>query len=191
MDIEVRQLGPDALGQYGQVPIRFTVETVFRVEEVRGAPIGLQLVEERIAEPYAKDYDAYHDEGPTRWARRFDVTGWGIFLGFEGERHVGGAIVAPASHLKDLPADMAQLFDIRVHPDLRHRGVGSRLFRHAADWARSRGHKLLKIETQNVNVPACRFYAKQGARLGAIDRHAYAGYPPCAHETRLLWYRDL
>jgi len=46
----------------------------------------------------------------------------------------------------------------------------------------------MNVETQNVNVPACRFYVSQGCYLGAIRRFAYAELPD---EVQLLWYRDL
>ena len=65
------------------------------------------------------------------------------------------------------------------------------LFRHAADWTRCKGFRLLKIETQNINLPACRFYLKQGCRLGEINRYAYATDPEVAHEVMLVWYLDL
>ena len=32
-----------------------------------------------------------------------------------------------------------------------------------------------QIETQNVNVGACRFYAAMGCQLGAVSRFAYRG----------------
>ena len=57
--------------------------------------------------------------------------------------------------------------------------------------SRKQGCKQLKIETQNTNVPACRFYASCGCRLGAIDRYGYAHDPRVAHEAMLLWYLDL
>jgi len=86
--------------------------------------------------------------------------------------------------------DLAVLWDIRVSPDRRGKGIGTQLFRRAADWARERGCGELKVETQNINVRACRFYAGQGCRLGAIHRHAYRE-EHVAHETMLLWYLDL
>jgi streptothricin acetyltransferase len=54
----------------------------------------------------------------------------------------------------------------------------------------------LAIETQSNNVPACRFYASQGCRLGAIHRFAYArfGDDPgnlVARETMMIWYLEL
>lgn len=191
MSVEVQQVGVDALSRYGQIPIAFTVESVFRVDVSQKGLGGLLLREEKVEQPYVKHYDAYRGEGPTRWARRFDMSQWGIFIAVNGNRDLGGAIVAPGAHLPDLDTELAQLFDIRVHPDVRRAGVGSKLLEHTADWCRQRGCKTLKIETQNVNVPACRFYAKHGCKLRAIDRYAYAAYPGIAHEARLLWYLDV
>ncbi len=82
--------------------------------------------------------------------------------------------------------DLSVLWDIRVQPELRGRGIGHALFMQAAEWSRARGCTQMKIETQNVNVPACRFYARMGCELGAINRYAYAGQPHVAHEVMLL-----
>jgi GNAT superfamily N-acetyltransferase len=84
--------------------------------------------------------------------------------------------------------DLAVLWDLRVAPEVRGRGVGSGLFRAAEAWARARGCRRMKMETQDINVPACRFYARRGFVLRAADRFAYRGFPA---ETQLLWYEDL
>ena len=84
--------------------------------------------------------------------------------------------------------DLACLWDVRVHPDRRREGVGSLLFQHCAEWARSKGCWRLKIETQNINVPACKFYADRGCELRAIHPGAY---PELPDETQMLWYLDL
>jgi hypothetical protein len=55
-------------------------------------------------------------------------------------------------------------------------------------WARSRGCVELKVETQNINVPACLFYAGQGCQLRTVNRGAYPDLP---HEIQLLWHKDL
>ncbi len=194
MGIEIRQVGPEDLARYGEISIRFTVESVFRVEQVDGGLGGLLLKEERINEPYVKNYDAYEPEGPTRWAKRFDVSNWGFLLAFDGAQPAGGAVLAfrtPNVHMLEGRSDLAVLWDIRVCPERRGEGVGTRLFEHAVAWARQRDCRQLRAETQNVNVPACRFYARQGCRLGVIDCYGYAGDPRVAHETMLLWYFDL
>ena len=98
----------------------------------------------------------------------------------------GGVVPVP-----DAEGSTAMVTDLFVHPDARGRGIGAQLFRHAADWARGQGYGPLGLETQSVNVAACRFYARQGCILGAIHRYGYAGVPNVAHEVMLLWYFDL
>jgi GNAT superfamily N-acetyltransferase len=196
LEIRVREAGVGELQRYAQVPIRFWVHSVLRVEAVDTGLGGLRLVEEAISPPYLKDYDAQGggEESPTHWAERFDVRHWCFFLAEEGSQVVGAATVAfdsPDVHMLEGRPDLAALWDIRVRPDRRGRGIGTQLFQAAADWARGRGARQLKIETQNVNVPACRFYSAQACRLGAIHRYGYAGCPEVAHEAMLLWYLDL
>jgi ribosomal protein S18 acetylase RimI-like enzyme len=119
---------------------------------------------------------------------------WGLFLALEaGAQPVGGAILAWNTDGVDMlegRRDLAVLWDLRVLPERRGQGIGKQLFRHAAAWAQERGCVQMKIETQNTNVPACRFYAACGARLGDIRRFAYRDDPPVAHEAQLNWYFD-
>jgi len=85
--------------------------------------------------------------------------------------------------------DLAVLWDIRSSP--AYRGVGIPLFRHAGNWAKKKGCSQLKVETQNVNVPACRFYLRMGCQLGEIRLFGYAAAPKVRHEIMLNWYLDL
>jgi GNAT superfamily N-acetyltransferase len=193
MVIRVSEVGAERLGEYARIPSAFEVRTVLRVEAF---DLGFRLVEEPVPEPYAKDYDAIDDaDGRVlNWPRRFDVSNWGFFLADDGSETVGAAAVAlrtPAVHMLEDRSDLAVLWDLRVQPERRRAGVGTALFRCAADWARGKGCRQMKVETQNTNVPACCFYARQGCVLGGINRFAYAACPAVAHETMLLWYRDL
>jgi GNAT superfamily N-acetyltransferase len=190
VSLAVVEESADALPSYGAVPIAFRVETRFRVEPVRGGLGGLMLVEEPVA-AYIKDYDADERERPANWPRRWDLSRWGILSAFDGPRRVGGAAVAwKTANLELLEGrdDLAIVWDLRVHPDWRGRGVGHLLFARALAWARERGCRRLKVETQDVNVPACRFYARQGCELEAIRRHAYDTAPD---EVQLLWSREV
>ena len=194
MDIDISSAGPDCLPEYATVPIAFEVRALLRPVLLDGGLGGIALHEEPVRPPYLKDYDASKEGGPENWAGQWDLSSWGFFLARHGGRCVAAAAVAfgaPGVNLLDGRDDLAVLWDIRVRPDSRGRGLGRRLFRRAADWARERGCRQLKVETQNVNLPACRFYAAQGCRLGAIHRHAYARHPHVAHEAMLLWYLDL
>ena len=180
-----------AAAELAHVPIAFNVESVFDVSSRDGGLGGLILLERRVATPYVKDYDAMEGEHPAQWAGRFDVSNWGLISARSDGARVGGAVIAfntEGINILEGRKDLAALWDIRVSPEARGRGFGSGLFRAVEAWASSRGCKLLKIETQNINVPACRFYARQGCELGAINRFAYRELPD---EVQLLWYKTL
>lgn len=192
MPVTIREITADQFLLYDAIPNWFGVESVLRVEVIDGGLGGFRLVEEPVAESFIKTYD---DDGPTNWVAEFDLGRWGIFLAADGDCPVGGAAVAVDAPVYPLDKfqrrDLAVLWDIRVHPEHRGRGVGSLLFDRAADWARRNGWGQLGLETSSVNVPACRFYARKGCELGAIHRYGYAGVPQIAHEAMLLWYLDL
>jgi len=180
-----------ALHEYARVPIAFTVDRVLDVTGRGTEADGFVLSERRLDVPYEKDYDAIAGEGPPHWARRFDLSNWAFFTARVAPQMIGGAAVAfdtPGLTLLEGRRDLAVLWDIRVSPDARRQGVGSALFAGVETWARRHGCTELKIETQNVNVAACRFYERQGCRLQAIDREAYPQFP---EEIQLLWYKDV
>jgi GNAT superfamily N-acetyltransferase len=190
----IREVGVEGLPDYAGVPSAFEVRSVLNAAPLEGGFSGIRLREEMVAEPYVKDYDDGEESFPEDWPRQFDVGKWGILVAWEGDRCVGGATVAyntAGLNMLDGRSDLAVLWDIRVRPEARRRGIGTQLFQHAVSWARERGCRQLKVETQNVNVPACRFYAGQGCELGAIHRFGYGGHPRVGHEVMLLWYLDL
>ena len=193
MSIEIVQVGADALEHWADVPIRFRVETVLEVEELDDGLGGLALVERPVATPYIKDYDAVENDRPARWTR-FDLSHWGFFHAIEDGAVGGCAAVAgrsPAVHLLGGRTDFAHLWDLRVRPERRGEGIGARLFTRAVEFARAEGYRQLRVETQNINVGACRFYATRGCRLARVDRTAYWGVPHAERETMLIWSLDL
>jgi GNAT superfamily N-acetyltransferase len=173
------------LDAHGEIPIRFEVRSVF---EVHGDdPETAVLVEQRVERPWVKDYDAIRGAAPIHWATRWDVSNWGLLAAHVDGRRVAGCVLAYKTegvHKLEGRDDLVELWDLRVHPDFRGKGIGHALFHAAAAWARSRQCTELKIETQNINVPACRFYKRQGCRLSAIKRFAYEAFP---EEIELNW----
>jgi GNAT superfamily N-acetyltransferase len=192
---EIREVGPECLYVYARIPISFTVKSVLQIKAWENGLGGFKLVEEKV-KPYEKDYDSLELEGagPLAWEKQFDLRAWGFLMAFDRKRLVGGATIAvqtPGVHMLEGRSDLAVLWDLRVHPKRRRRGIGELLFNQSLEWARGRGCKVLKIETQNINVGACRFYARMSCELGAIHRRAYHGSPELAREAMLLWYVDL
>ena len=178
------------LAEYAIVPIAFEIASVFDVN-ADGDARPFVLTERDIATPAIKDYDAIPGEGPTTWPARFDISDWGILGAYTENRRVGGAVVAFRSAALDMLEgrdDLAALWDIRVAPDMRGEGVGTALLRAAESWAVMNGATSIKVETQNINVPACRFYSRHGYVLRAAKPGAYPDFPD---EIQLLWYKDL
>jgi GNAT superfamily N-acetyltransferase len=191
--IEIRQeaLTLAALEEHAATSIAFVVDRILEVRLADAGLGGMTLTETPVAHPYVKDYDAIEEGRPPRWPRRFGISSWGLISGYRDGTRVGGAVIAlrtPGLRMVGDRDDVAVLWDIRVSPAERGTGVGSALFRAAATWAGARGCAWLKIETQNVNVAACRFYQKMGCALGAIDRFAYPELPT---EVQLLWWKEL
>lgn len=190
MSVEVIEESIATLPEYEKVPIAFRVQSRFLIVPIQSGLGGLKFIEESVV-PYVKDYDADESERPSQWYKRFDISHWGILSAFKETRRIGGAAVAWGKsevNMLEGREDLACLWDLRVHPDYRSEGVGHQLFNRAIVWARERQCRRLKVETQNINVPACRFYARQDCELRGINRYAYG---KALDEIQLLWYQDV
>jgi len=166
------------------------------VQVLDGGMGGFRLVERRVAQPFIRHKGDELQDNPHSWSKEFDLSKWGIFVIKDDKGNPsGGAAVAidspvyPMDHFQR--KDLAVLWDIRVHPDQRGKGNGTRLFQHAASWARNMGCGQLGLETDSCNVAACRFYQYMGCQLGAIHRYGYIAVPEAAPYAMLLWYFDL
>ena len=188
MRIDVAEEPMAALAEYALLPIAFAVDQVMDV--TARADGGFDLSARSLEVPYVKDYDAA-DGGPLHWSARFDLSNWALFTARAAGSRVGGAAVAlktPGVTLLKGRRDRSVLWDIRVAPNARGKGIGSALFERVEAWTRAHGCRQLKIETQNINVRACLFYERQGCKLRAVHHAAYPGLP---EEIQFLWCKDL
>lgn len=81
----------------------------------------------------------------------------------------------------------ALLEDIAVAKNWRSKGIGKILLKKAIDWAKENKLIGLMLETQDVNISACRFYAKNNFVIGAVDNMLYSKFPT-ANEKAVFWY---
>lgn len=179
----------DQLAAYESVAIGFEVRS--RVDLDVLAVSGGQRVEDIPVEPWWKDYDSCEEDRPTMLPARFDFSNWAIFSAFEKEVRLGGTIVArdcPGCDMLEGRADLSVIFDIRIDSGARGRGVGRALFNYVCAWAKQQGCIEVRVETQEVNVGACRFYRAMGCRLRSADLGAYG---PDIDEAKLIWSLDL
>ena len=82
----------------------------------------------------------------------------------------------------------AYIEDIAVDAKFRRQGVGKELISWAKQWARQQNLAGIMLETQNNNVPACKFYERCGFRLAGFDQYLYKGLDPETQEIALYWY---
>lgn len=179
--IVVAELPASRLAEYASIPIAF--EATSRLVRTDGDE---GFTTRALSAPYHKDYDAL-GESPREWPATHAVHRWGLLVASREGVIVGGAAVAPPGDVMrgmDLPGHPAVLWDLRVAPDARGHGVGTALFRAAQDWARAQGISRMVVETQDINVAACRLYMKLGCRLLSFDAEAYESAPG---EARMLW----
>jgi len=190
--ITYKQVDVSYLSQYDLIPMLVHISAYYRIEKHNRGLGGFTLVETPV-EPYVKDFCSADDESVAQW-KRFDLSNWAFFMAFDNERPVGGAAVAARTkkiHMLSGRDDLAVLWDIRVDDAYKHQGIGQALFDMAVIWSRSQGLRQMKIECQNNNVPAVKFYHKQGAILSAIDEYAYYNELKYRHEAQLIWFLDL
>ncbi|MEC9487939.1 MAG: GNAT family N-acetyltransferase [Halanaerobium sp.] len=190
MKITVKEGGRELLERYSRLPIAFMAKSYYQHELVDGGLGGIKLTENRIHSPYIIDHDA--NESPLDWPNKFALTNWRIFLAYKDNCLAGGAAVACRTKGMNILAgrnDISVLWDLRVHPGFRGQGVGPGLFQSAVKWSEGKGLKFMKIETQNTNPTACKFYQGQGCLLGEINLQAYPGQD--TDEVMLVWYYPL
>ncbi len=191
MEIELLPVNKKTLDRYSAIPSYFDVNSMLDVEVLADGFKGMTFKEKKVARPYTKYYDTEGE--PFSWLN-FNTSNWVTFLASENKSLVGCLTVAcrtPELRMLNGRNDLADVWDIRIHPDYKRQGYGARLFQEAVAWSRHEGFKQLCVETQNLNVRACRFYLKQGCRLGAINRFAYYSNPKERDEVQLIWFMDL
>jgi ribosomal protein S18 acetylase RimI-like enzyme len=190
--IEIVEESPERLSDYARVSIGFFVREAFDQAAIEALRHGEDAAATVVKAPYKKDYDQYPGAHPTDWPEHLDKARWTILAAYQDGDRVGGAAVvigdANLELLNERPPETALLLDLRVAPEARHQGVGTALLRAVESSAARGGARCLLVETQQVNVPACRFYLRHGFALVEARPHAY---PELPDEVQLLWAKPL
>src|SRR5687768_10925045 len=174
MNIEVTEDSISSLPEYASVPISFEVREFLDPDDLARHPGRRVMTVREAKQPFIKDYD---------WVMTPDLTDWALLAARSDGARVGGAAVAFEER-----NDLAVLWDLRVAPQARRCGVGTALLRTVEAWAARQSVSWLKVETQNINVPAYRFYLHHGFTLTEVRPGVYADYP---HEVLLLLHKRL
>jgi ribosomal protein S18 acetylase RimI-like enzyme len=174
MSISIRPLGPDNVHDLNQCDGAFIVNARLILT---ADPHGIRYTFADVP-PYLKRYPA--DEGEAASLR--GSAEQAAFLAYDA-----GAVVGQI-RLRRNWNRFAYVDDLVVDGRHRRRGIGRALLQQAIAWARDNALAGLMLETQDINVAACRLYASCGFELGGWDRCLYQGLMPGTTEIALFWY---
>ena len=132
--------------------------------------------EEIYERPYIKKYPADEFECETY----MNDPDKAIFFAYLNEECAGQIV------LKKDWNRYAFIEDICVAESVRKQGIGTALIQKAIEWAKDSGLKGLALETQDNNLTACRFYAKCGFIIGAVNTMLYKNFDN--DEFAVFWY---
>jgi GNAT superfamily N-acetyltransferase len=181
MSLQIVEQSPSFLPQYATIPIAFEVREKLDLHSFERHDPNLAIRSIVVDPPFEKDYDAIAGQHPLDWPERFDLSNWTFAAAFESGALAGGMALI-------VQRDEAVIWDIRVTPTHRRRGIGRNLMRFAESVALRQGLGELTVETQDINVTACRFYAADGYQLRSANHFAH---PQLPHEVQLIWSKQL
>jgi ribosomal protein S18 acetylase RimI-like enzyme len=173
------------LDEYGSIPFKYKTDKILKLEKISNGLGGMLLSTQNIY--YEKDFGS----SVSRWKETFDLTNWKIFGAYDGEKLIAGCVVAIKTnnvHMLEDRDDLAVLWDLRVSEEYKYKGIGQKLFDMAKKFVVDNNFNQLKVECQNTNYSAVKFYHKQGMSLAAIKEQAYKDHPS---EIQLIWYLNL
>ncbi len=186
-----KEVDKSFLKLYDTIPMNVDVRSEYKIKRINNG-LGGFLLEEVPVTPYIKDLSIY--ECAAEYENQFDVTSWKFYMVFDGDVPVGAMTVAGETKGMNMlygRTDACVLWDIRVTDAYKHQGIGQKLLDMGLADAKRAGYRQMIIECQNNNVPACRFYQKQGAVLSKIDMYAYYAEPEIRDEVQFVWYLDI
>lgn len=186
-----REVDKSFLEIYDEVSMNVDVHSEYKVKRINDG-LGGFLLEEVQVQPYVKDLSIY--ERASEYEKQFDIANWRFYMAFDGEKPVGAMTVAGTTDGLNMlygRKDACVLWDIRVADTYKHKGIGQKLLDMGVAGAKRDGYRQMIIECQNNNVPACKFYLKQGAVLSKVDMYAYYLEPEIRDEIQFVWYLDI
>lgn len=144
-----------------------------------------QLSLEKLPRPYVKDFRAgFSTQNVERYQ---EILQEGLSLGaWQGDQLVGVGIAGAEAWNHTL-----WIWEFHIQPAFHGQGIGRRLMDAMADAGRSAGMRTLRVETQNTNVPAIRFYRSLGFHIEGIDVSFYSNDDLTSGEVALFLKRRL
>ncbi len=132
-------------------------------------------------EIYERSYMKEYPNNPCDYTDYIDNSDKIVFFAYSDKECIGQIV------LKRDWNRYAFIEDICVAKSARGQGVGTSLIQKAIEWAKNSYLNGLALETQDNNLLACRFYAKCGFVIGAVNTMLYRNFID-NEEFAVFWY---
>lgn len=132
-------------------------------------------------ELYEQSYMKAYEDDSWDCAAYIDNSDKTVFFAYSDKECIGQIV------LKRDWNRYAFIEDISVAKSARGQGVGTGLIQKAIEWAKNANLHGLALETQDNNLWACRFYAKCGFVIGAVNTMLYRNFGN-HDEVAVFWY---
>jgi len=130
---------------------------------------------------YVDSYEKSYPNEERQWEDYIDNPDRVVFLYYNNGECVGQVILRKNWNNYVLIEYMA------VSKNHRGKGIGKQLMQKSVEWVKSKNFPGLMVETQDINLQACRFYSKMGFQIGAVDTMLYANFNK-SDEKAIFWY---
>jgi len=117
--------------------------------------------------PYAftSTYESALHRSPENWSEQADSTAResdrATFIAFSGDSPIG--IAALYRHLDE--ADLGEVLQVWIAPEVRNTGIASNLMDAVFQWAGANGFRVVLASVTKENTRALKFYRKYGFKL--------------------------
>ncbi|WP_039788533.1 GNAT family N-acetyltransferase [Paenibacillus riograndensis] len=180
MDISIREMTAEDQGCWTDMDDSFIVDSAlvlsFIASQFTYTVEDIPIYEKRYLEETPEQADEIDD---SEYINNPDQV---VYLAF-AEQQAVGRIVLKKNWNRYALIDM-----IQVDKPFRRHGIGRQLMEQAKCWALERGLPGVMLETQSINVRACRFYESCGFVIGGFDQYVYKGIPAVSGEVAVYWY---
>ena len=106
---------------------------------------------------------AYEDDGENEWRERIENHNKFLCLVAEIDNEIIGCLAGLLCDEDSYrPLKRADLRNIYVRKEHRHKGIGNKLTQQFIEWAKEKGAKKMSVETYAGNSDALEFYKEEG-----------------------------
>ncbi|SDM92813.1 Ribosomal protein S18 acetylase RimI [Paenibacillus jilunlii] len=180
LDISIREMTAEDQGRWTDMDDSFIVDSALVLSYIENqftyTVKDIPIYEKRYSEETSEQADETED---SEYINNPDQV---VYLAFAEQQAVGRMV------LKKNWNRYALIDMIQVDKQFRRHGIGRQLMEQAKRWALERELPGIMLETQNINVQACRFYERCGFVIGGFDQYVYKGIPAVSGEVAVYWY---